>query len=169
MPRKTIPLVVTVMVATALSGCGIMQSDADRVSNPLTPEQSKAQVMDAAHDIVTTLNINVVEAAFWHASCNDQGDPPFRGQMRIAYPPAASFAASDTEIAQMVQQLRNTGWTSDPGFHTHGTALSKGNVVAVFGPQNVSNPNRDIELFGECRDTTTTKDTKGRVERVALP
>ncbi|GAA2809236.1 hypothetical protein GCM10010533_54600 [Mycolicibacterium pallens] len=168
-PRKRIPLAVTAMVAAALSGCGIMQSDADRVSNPLTPEQSKAQVMDAAHDIVTTLNINVVEAAFWHASCNDQGDPPFRGQMRIAYPPAASFAASDAEIAQMVQQLRTKGWNADPGFHTHGTALTKGNVTAVFGPQNVSNPNRDIELFGECRDTTTTKDTKGRVERVTLP
>ncbi len=38
--------------------------------------------------------------------------------------------------------------------------MTKGNVTAVFGPQNVSNPNRDIELFGECRDTTTTKDTK---------
>lgn len=145
-----------------------MKSDADKVSNPLSPEQSKTQVMDAAHDIVSTLNLSVVEAAFWHASCNDQGDPPFRGQIRIAYPPASSFAESDAQIARMVQQLRGAGWTPDPDFHTHGTALTKGSVVAVFGPQNVSDPNRDIQLYGECRDTTTTKDTKGPVEPVSL-
>jgi hypothetical protein len=145
-----------------------MKSDADKVSNPLSPEQSKTQVMDAAHDIVSTLNLSVIEAAFWHASCNDQGDPPFRGQMRIAYPPASSFAESDAQIARMVQQLRGAGWTPDPDFHAHGTALTKGNVVAVFGPQNVSDPNRDIQLYGECRDTTTTKDTKGPVQPVSL-
>lgn len=146
-----------------------MKSDADKVSNPLTPEQSKTQVMDAANSIVSTLNITVVEAAFWHASCNDQGDPPFRGRMRIAYPPAPSFAESEAQIAQMVQQLRGAGWASDPDFHSHGTSLSKDNVVAVFGPQNVSDPNRDIQIYGECRDTTTTKDTKGPVERVTVP
>lgn len=145
-----------------------MQSDADKVADPLTPEQSKTQVMDAAHEIVSALKLDVVEAAFWHASCNDQGDPPFRGQMRVAYPPAASFAESDAQIAGMVQKLRAAGWVGDPDFHSHGTALTKNNVVAVFGPQNVSNPNRDIELFGECRDTTTTKDNKGPVEQVTV-
>jgi hypothetical protein len=160
---------MTVLVATALSGCGVMKSDADNVANPLTPEQSKSQVMDAAHNIVTTLNINVVEAAVWLASCNDQGDPPFRGRMRVAYPPAPSFAESDAQIAQMVQQLRGAGWKPDSDFHSHGTVLSKDNVVAVFGPQNVSDPNRDIQLYGECRDTTTTKDTKGPVQRVSVP
>ncbi|MCV7177571.1 hypothetical protein CG716_27890 [Mycolicibacterium sphagni] len=147
-----------------------MQSDADRVSNPLTPEQSRTQVMDAAHDILGTLNnLQVVEAFFWRGSCNDQGDPPFRGEMRIAYPPAASFAESESQIAQMVDQLRHAGWGSDPDFHSHGTVLTKGNVVAIFGPQNVSTPNRDIQLLGECRDVTTTKDQSGKTERVTLP
>ena len=145
-----------------------MKSDADKVSNPLTPEQSRAQVVDAAHEIVASLKLPVVEAFFWHASCNDQGDPPFRGEMRIAYPLAANFADSDAQIAQMAQQLRDAGWSGDPGFHTHGTALTKNNVVVVFGPQNVSDPNREIELFGECRDVTSTKDTREHVEQVAL-
>lgn len=44
----------------------------------------------------------------------------------------------------------------------------KNNVVVVFGPQNVSDPNREIELFGECRDVTSTKDTREQVEPIAL-
>ena len=35
--------------------------------------------------------------------------------------------------------------------------LKKNNVVAVLGPQNVSNPNRDIQIYGECRDMTTAE------------
>lgn len=145
-----------------------MKSDTDTVSSPLTPEQSRAQVVDAANEIVRKLNLPVVEAYFWRASCNDQGDPPFRGEMRIAYPQAATPAESDAEIARMAAQLSGSGWTGDSEFRAHGTVLTKGNVVAVLGPQNVSDPNREIELFGECRDVTTTKESRGRVERIAL-
>jgi len=126
-----------------------------RRRTPRTAELSRAQVIDAAHEIVASLKLRVVEAFFWHASCNDQGESPFRGQMRIAYLPAATFADSD---AQIVQQLRDAGWSVDPGFHSHGTALTKNNVVVVFGPQNVSDPNREVELFGECRDVASTND-----------
>ncbi|WP_445169306.1 hypothetical protein ACTXG7_08295 [Mycolicibacterium sp. Dal123E01] len=157
-----IPVMATVLVA-ALSGC------AEYVANPMTPEQSESQVMDAGHDLVATLNLHVVNGAFWHASCNDQGDPPFRGRLRIGYAPAASFAESETQAAQMADQLRKAGWKGDPDFHSHGTELTKDNVVAVFGPQTAITPDsRDIQLYGECRDTTTTKDTKGRVESVTV-
>jgi hypothetical protein len=88
--------------------------------------------------------------------------------MMIGYPNAASFEASDAEIAKMVQQLQTLGWTTDPDSHTHGTALKKNGVVAVFGPQNASDSTRGLQLFGECRDVTTTKQTKGSTEVVRL-
>lgn len=140
----------------------------ENVSNPMTPDQSKAQVVDAVREIVATLNLHVVKASFWHSSCNDQGDPPFRGEAVITYPLAPSFDESDAEIANMVRRLQSLGWTGDPDFHSHGAALKKNNVVAVFGPQNVSTPNRGIELYGECRDMTTTKNTRGSTEDIAL-
>jgi len=43
--------------------------------------------------------------------------------------------------------------------------LTKNNVVVVFGPQNVSDPNREVELFGECLDVTSTKDTENTWSR----
>lgn len=154
--------------AVFVSGCGVMNLSTDRVSNPLTPAQSKSQVVDAARQVVEALNLHVVEAFFWRASCNDQGDPPFKGEARVAYPLAPSFEQSDSEVAQMAQRLEGLGWTSDSSFHSHGTVLQKNNVVVVFGPQNVSLPTRSIELHGECRDATTSKGAQGSPEPISF-
>jgi hypothetical protein len=167
---KTQVATVIAVAAALMSGCGVVSSiKNDGVSDPLTPEQSKAQVIDAATELVGVLHLTVSEPAFWHASCNDQGDAPFRGQMRIGYPLAANSEASDAEIAQMVQTLETKGWSPDSEFHSHGATLKKNGVVAVLGPQAVGDSTRSLELFGECRDVTTTKETKGSVEVVTLP
>lgn len=168
--RAVATVASTVVVAAALvSGCGavswIMN---DGVSNPMTPEQSKAQVIDAARELVRILDLPVTKAVFWHSSCNDQGDAPFSGQVSISYPLAASFEASDAAQAHMVKLLQSRGWAGDSDFHTHGTVLTKNGVHAVFAPQNAATPNNGIDLSGECRDVTTTKDTKGTTEGVEL-
>jgi len=143
------------LVAALVSGCDAVNPLDNETASPLTPDQSRAQVVDAATELVDALNLPVVEAFFWHSSCNDQGEAPFRGQIRIAYPPAASFEGSGEEIVRMAQRLQDSGWSPDAEFKSHGTVLKKNNVVAVLGPQNASNPNRDIQVYGECRDTTT--------------
>lgn len=79
------------------------------------------------------------------------------GQARIDHPPAPSFEASGEKVAEMVQRLKDSGWSTDSEFKSHGTVLQKNNVVVVLGPQNASVPTRDIQLFGECRDVTTAK------------
>lgn len=159
---------VVAVAAVMTSGCGVMNKlQAASVTNPMTPEQSKAQVVDAAGEIVHALGLHVVSAFFWHSSCNDQGDPPFRGEIRISYPPAPSFEASEAEIAKMVQRLQSLGWTGDPDFHSHGSVLKKNNVVATFYP-GTGSQNSGIDLLGECRDVTTTKQTRGSTEEVNL-
>ena len=168
--RAVAAIITAVTVAALGSGCDIVSSmKNDGVSNPITPEQSRTQVVDAAREIVETLGLQAIEPAyFWHSSCNDQGDPPFRGEMRIPYPLAASFEASDAEVAQMIQRLQTKGWTTDPDANTHGNAVTKNAVSAIFYPQNAADATRSIHLSGECRDVTTTKDTKGDVEDVDL-
>ncbi|WP_233164894.1 hypothetical protein [Mycobacterium sp. AT1] len=161
---------VTILAAAiVISGCDAVSAIGNGgVSNPLTPEQSKAQVVDAAREVVTTLGLKAIQPAVWHASCNDQDDAPFRGQMMIGYPLAASPEASQAEIFDMVHRLESAGWSNDSGFSTHGTALKKDGVVVVFDPQSVADTTRGLEVFGECRDVTTTKDTKGGVDDVNL-
>ncbi|WP_236980474.1 MULTISPECIES: hypothetical protein [Mycobacterium] len=152
------------VVALSATGCSVVDSLTGQVSNPLTPAQSRAQVVDAAQEIVHALGIQVVKSYFWRASCNDDGDPPFRGRANITYPLAPSFEQSDAEVAHMVEHLQTLGWTGDSGFHSHSPAVKKDNVVVVFDVQAVSDRVRGIDLYGECRDTTTTKDTKGSDE-----
>lgn len=167
--RRTATLVAVTAMATLVSGCGAVTGTMnDGVSNPITPEQSKAQVVDAAKEIVGIIDLQFTKSTFWHASCNDQGEAPFRGQMRISYPLAPSFEASDAEVAQMVQRLQSQGWTTDSDFKSHGTTLKKNGVVAVFDPQNAATPTRGLELFGECRDMTTAEDPNGTTEEVNL-
>ncbi|WP_231639499.1 hypothetical protein [Mycobacterium sp. Marseille-P9652] len=155
-------------VAVLIAGCDALHALSHGVIHPMTPDQSKAQVVDATREIVASLDLHGAQAFFWRASCNDDGVAPFRGEVAIRYPPAPSFEQSDAEIARMVQHLQTLGWSGDPGFHTHGAALTKHDVVAVFGPQNVSTPNRSIDILGECRDVTTTKATKGSAQPVTL-
>lgn len=140
----------------------------DGVGHPMSPEQAKVQVVEAARDIVTTLNLPVLDVVFWRSGCKDGGGSPFRARIRIAYPRAVDFAASDDEIAKMTHDLQKHGWTIDSTFSTHGTPLAKGGVVANFWPQSVSPPTRSLELLGECRDVTTTKETKGNTEHITL-
>ena len=137
------------------------------VSNPLTPEQSKAQVVDAAKEIVGILDLQVVRPVFWHASCNDQGDAPFRGQMMITYPLPSDTEAANAAVAQIVQRLQSQGWTTDSEFKSHGATLKRSGVVAVLGARPLD-AKGTLELSGECRDVTTTKDTKGTTDVVSL-
>lgn len=167
--RAAVKIVTAVTVMALISGCGLVSSMMnDGVSNPLSPEQSKAQVMDAAKELVRILDLPLTKAYFWHSSCNDQGEAPFQGRVGINYPLAPSFEEADANVAQMVKRLQSQGWTGDPDFHAHGTVLKKNGVQVVFAPQNAGTPNNGIDLYGECRDTTTTKDTKGTSEDVNL-
>jgi hypothetical protein len=85
----------------------------------------------------------------------------------MGYPLAPSFEASDAEVAQMVKRLQSNGWTTDSDFQTHGTARSR---RMAWWPSSLHRTpqKRTLELLGECRDMTTTKDTKGSNEIVNL-
>ncbi|WP_235215867.1 hypothetical protein [Mycobacterium kyorinense] len=164
--RDKLQMIVVVIVAAIVSGCGAINFQATNVPNPMTPEQSKAQVVNAAQDIVHTLHLDVTHAYFSRSSCNDQGEAPFRGVIDIYYPRPADLDEADAKQAKLAQDLRSDGWSGDADFHTHGTALKKNNVEAVLWPANEDVPQGHIELNGECRDVTTTKDTRGDSEDI---
>ena len=149
--------VIAALAVAAVSGCGVHVSTGE--SSTLTPQQSRAQVLDAGAEIAATLNLPVLRAVFWHASCNDQGRAPFRGQLRISYPPAASRRESEIQIAAMITRLTATGWSADPDFHSHSPAVRKNGVTAVFRGQNASVASRAIEVIGQCRDVTTATES----------
>lgn len=154
-------------LAALVAGCGVT-SPTGEVPDPLTPEQSRAQVVGAARDIVRALRLEVTRVVFWRASCNDQQQAPFRSVVSIWYPPAPTLEAADAETAEMIGRLQADGWTADTDFMSHRDAVAKDDVVAVLAPQAVGEQNRGIDLYGECRDMTTTEATAGSTEEITL-
>lgn len=159
---------ILVAAATLLTGCDTVNSAANGVSNPMTPEQSKSQVVDAATDASRAIAKPVDSANFSRSSCNDQGDAPFRGVVTIAYQPPADPQAAAAEFGDMKQRLERAGWSADSDFKSHAATLKKGGVNAVLSPADASVAVVVVTLYGECRDVTTSKATKGDVEAIQL-
>ena len=162
----TITRLLAALTIAALSGCEVDMTD--RIDPPLTAEQARARVITAGREIAGALALPVREAWFWRGSCRDNGGPPYRGQMRIAYDKAANSALSDAQIAATIARLRASGWTEATAFHTRSAALRKDGIHAVFRPQNASTATRGVEVLGDCRDITGDPSDHRRPERVDL-
>jgi hypothetical protein len=158
--RSAVVYVAAGTLAIALQSCSTVRNLSEAVHNPMTPEQSKAQVINAAKEIVTTLALKGVSANFARDSCNDQAVAPFRGRVELNYDHAPTLEASQAEIQQMIATLKQHGWGAPGDFHTHAPALSKQGVTAVFDPYSpVQNAGGSISIYGECRDMTTKENT----------
>ena len=122
----------------------------------MTPDQTRAQVINAAREIVATLGLKDVSGHFSRESCNDQAVAPFRGVVGLSYGHAPTLEASQAQIQQMIGVLKEHGWSAPGDFHSHSPAVSKQNVTAVFDPYSpVQDAGGSITLYGECRDMTT--------------
>ncbi|WP_051634559.1 hypothetical protein [Mycobacterium sp. 360MFTsu5.1] len=159
---------IPIAAATVLAGCDTLNALANGVLHPMTPQQSRSQVIDAATEVSRLIAKPIESAHFWHSSCSDGNQGPFRGDVRISYRPPADPQAAVAEFDDMTQRLRRGGWSPDGDFISHSTALKKGAVNALLSPPDASVALASVELLGECRDTTTTKATIGDVEDLQL-
>jgi hypothetical protein len=125
----------------------------------MTPEESKAQVIDAARDIINILGLKGVSGHFKRNSCNDQSVAPFRGIVEVEYDHAPTLDESRAEVQHMLAVVKQHGWSGDSDFHSHSPSVTKNGVDAVFDPYSTVNTLGGITLYGECRDMTTTKNT----------
>ncbi|KWX57879.1 hypothetical protein ASJ79_30555, partial [Mycobacterium sp. NAZ190054] len=100
---------------------------------PPSDAQSRAQVVDAAKEVVRAANLRVTYASFQWEWCNDQGDPPFHGRVDLAFETPAGQGAGQQIAATLAKQ---PGWAPGPppGFQPAGAAVHKGGVMVIVGP-----------------------------------
>jgi hypothetical protein len=166
MIRPSRAAAAVVAASLALSACG----GGEAVSDPLTPQGARAQVIDAARDIVTILHAEIAEATFSYESCNDQGDPPFRGAvtLRLWMPGTPHDQAVDPKT--VIQSLTSHGWSTNSDFHSHSPAVRKNNIDTIVTVIHQPPPGQKIgahvvaQVDGECRDTVDH-----RTDRSILP
>jgi hypothetical protein len=158
--RSTVIYAIVGILAIALQSCTTIRNLSEGVTHPMTPEESRAQVINAARDVATTLALKGASATFARDSCNDQAEAPFRGIVGLGYDHAPTLEASQAEIQHMVAMLKQHGWGGPAGFHTHAPALSKQGVTAVFDAYSpIQNAGGSVSFYGECRDMTTKANT----------
>jgi hypothetical protein len=163
--RSAVFIAVVLVLSIALGGCSLMfphRHDIDHPANPLSDDQAEAQVVDAAKQITQLVNLPDMYAGFSFESCNDQGDPPYRGVVEMSFKlPVDNRKGYPAEVDpdaffnQIAATMVAHGWTDGPppGLHPNGRAINKNGVMAImsWGP----NPGWSrIQLYGECRNMT---------------
>ncbi|KUI30514.1 hypothetical protein AU195_24630 [Mycobacterium sp. IS-1496] len=161
-------LAVTLLVcAIALGGCSMSEfrGDAEEVANPMSDEQAEAQVVDVGRQLRTIAGLQDVGGGFSFESCNDQGEPPYRGLVEMsAQLPAGTD--TDTYARQVADAMVAAGWTDGPppGKKPYGTVIHRDGVMVVMGPGNVDGL-LAFTIQGECRNTTDHRDDGKTVGR----
>lgn len=136
----------------ALGGCA-------EVTDPVSPEQARAEVIAAARDIVGGLHAEVTEALFRYESCNDQGEPPFRGVVTMSFWMPGTAHDQPADPQRVVRELTAHGWSGDSDFVSHSPTLRKGDVDVIVTvvpparPGQTFNSHVGVDINGQCRDT----------------
>jgi hypothetical protein len=129
---------------------------------PMSDEQSRAEVVDPARQIVTAANLEVTYATFAWESCNDQGDPPYHGVVDIAYvvPEGVDRQALSKQVAAAAAGL--PGWAAGPppDLHPYGDLAHKGEVMVIAGVGNYPDRNQ-LQVVGNCRNTNDHRGDNG--------
>ncbi len=115
--------------------------DADHPEHPLSDEQAMAQVIEPAKQIAKITGLQDVSGGFSWESCNDQGDPPYRGRVDMTFIVPRGIDHS-SYFEQVAATMVAHGWSSGapPRQHLFGTVIHKDGVMATIGVSPFSAP-----------------------------
>ncbi|WP_156688906.1 hypothetical protein [Mycobacterium sp. Marseille-P9652] len=123
----------------------------DHPGRPMTDQQAIAQVVDPAKQIAKVAALQDPSGGFSWESCNDQGEPPYRGRvdMTFAVPAGVDHGAYFQRVADTMVA---NGWTAGapPGQRVAGAAIHRNGVMATIGASPFEGADGAVQLFGEC-------------------
>ena len=131
-------------------------SDSPEPSPPLlSDEQAMAQVIERARHIVRVARLQDVTGGFVFESCNDQGDPPYRGRIDMSFAMPAEVE-SDAYFKQIAVTMVERGWTDGPppGKCPLGVVIHTETVWAIIGRASGTITRGSVQVCGQCRNMT---------------
>ncbi|WP_081289340.1 hypothetical protein [Mycolicibacterium fortuitum] len=148
-------MIAALLLVGVLVGCG----GGIAVTEPMTPQQARAQVIDAGKELVRDLGLrgNLVRTTFTYESCTDDNKGPFRGKLVMIFWMPGATRSAPVDPATLIAALQQHGWQGDPDSHSHSSAtLTKNDVDAYVHVVEAYPPpvgHASIDLYGQCRDT----------------
>lgn len=153
---RVLMLILWVLVVSMVAGAAFLvlrRSDAaDHPEHPLSDEQSKAQVLEPAREIVAVANLENANGGYILMSCTNQTDPPYQGAIYLTFdlPDATHY------LDQVAASLVSHGWRkgSPPNRYLSGIAVSKNGVTAILYRDPDRNGFGIMKVYGECRNVS---------------
>ncbi|WP_083184876.1 hypothetical protein [Mycobacterium malmoense] len=125
----------------------------DHPDSPLSDDQSKAQVVQAARSVAATTSLRTSSAGYALMSCKNRDDPPYQGAIYLTFSlPAA--AAADTYFPRIAATLAEHGWAEGlrPNNHAFAATLTK-DAVTVIVYRHDDDPRLGVlRVYGQCRN-----------------
>ncbi|RUP04007.1 MAG: hypothetical protein EKK34_16085 [Mycobacterium sp.] len=122
---------------------------------PVSDQQSRAQAVNAAKDVVSAAQLHTTTAGYLLMSCRDRDNPPYQGAVYLSFTIPTDIRA-DVYLPGVVKALAADGWVEgmSPGGHPYSRSVSKGAVTALIYRDD-DNANVGVaRVYGECRNTT---------------
>ena len=130
------------------------EAEIDALGNaaPLTDQQSRDQVVDAARQIVTAAQLRGVTGGYTFLSCTNEHDPPYHAAMYLNFQMPGSDAVK--HIREIATAMVAHGWHDAASMGEHfGRKLTKDGVTSTFH-QNLDDAGfGTMRIYGECRNT----------------
>ncbi len=150
-------LMLSLLLGGLILSVGRLHSSAadslDHPAHPVNDDQSEAQVLEPARQIIRTAGLQKPTAGYELMSCKGHDDPPYQGAiyLNFAVPPDARVDAYFRAIrATLVTQ----GWKEGlpPSRYLYGVTLTRDDVTAMVY-RDGDFPNLGVmRLYGQCRN-----------------
>ena len=118
---------------------------------PLTDEQSRDQVVNAARQIVTAAQLRGVSGGYTFLSCTNEKDPPYQAAVYLNFP--MSGADPVKRIREIAAAMVAQGWHESATMGEHfGKKLTNTGITSTFH-QNLDDADfGTMRIYGECRN-----------------
>ena len=125
----------------------------DHPANPVTDEESKAQVVEPTKQIVFLTRLRAASAGYLLMSCKDQNDPPYQGAIYLTFTLSTGVRA-DTYFNTIASTLGSHGWTEGipPDNHVLARTFLKNPVTMIIYQDSDAPSLGVLRLYGQCRN-----------------
>jgi len=124
-------------------------------SNPITDDQARQQVLDAARQVVSAGKLKAATGTYILVSCAPMNAAPYQGSAYLNFD-VPSITRTPAYFREIARSLTARGWSEGlaPGHHPGGHTLVKDGVVAVYYRHPDRSGRAVMQIYGECRDMT---------------
>lgn len=154
-PLIAIALSVSLIFSGAFLWVGKLRSPADRLdhpANPVSDDQSRAEVVEPARQIVAIAGLRTTNAGYSLMSCKNRDEPPYQGAIYLTF-----ALPADTRAEEYLPAVKNAlithGWTEGiPPDDQRLAKLTKEAVTAILQTDRDDTRSGVLRLYGQCRN-----------------